>query len=929
MMRRVFAVSLSLLLAGALAGCGQKAMVNHNRASAFYTLDQLQAQYTWLSDVADSWRTTVDLDAARHPTYGDLGAYPLGNGEIFGINGLVAPLGTVVNIIGPGYQKESGFHGACVPAVAVDGELRYLPKQSVEWVRQAGIVHSVQRDDEMALHVYDWVAPTGGLWYRLALVESLGVGPLRNVELIMAVNSPPDEVVPGRIRTIRGHSQLTLGVAGKAAAKPSGFHPPLRDDAPDEQLLANVEGMSHLLCPIGTIEKGKSGGKLFFVVLQAMESESKADEIARQLETDNLSGLVEAYENNSTWHKKGLMLGTPDHRINDFVEIQKHIVRVQQAAQGGFSPMDKYTFTWIRDSVGSVRFFLQAGYDAEVKKYLEYQYMGNARSGSISLNLGLCIEPGDNPEPDWSEAPVDRAEVPSYIVLHHYWYYRQTGDAELIEKHWDYLRRCIFGQQISERGTLHFHGDETYRFPGYMGFRAGLEVPDYVQLDAQSADTAFLFVAAADAMTEMAGKLGYGDQVGEFRAISDRIRSATERYYWMADRGYYAPAMSDFTDEVHRYPFASINLRPIWIGYARPDDRQRSNVVNSLKYLWRPGGKLWPTPGFGYYTTMMWGFLTYNLAELDHPMLMLALTNLMDAAEPSGGFAEMNTPEDRPAETVWGQHRCRPWEGGINAHAVVHALLGPRVDAEANRISLTPRLAPDWQVFGAANIPVGDNRLDLQVHGSRGKRIYELTAQPSDNPPTVDLYVKVPAIRVSRVEGDFSDYGGRVAGRDYEQGTTTVHIADIKMPQEGTVAVEVSFEYEEPPVISMRTETFHYGPAKVTGNPDTLLLTWNPVTYDHYHQEFGGRLMAVDTKIPWPLEYLRGLLLPSPGKLGFQNVLLDVETYPGAFRPRAFWTDGPCGQLLKEFEALGGTVEKAEATTDLPPSYLNLPREHG
>jgi len=123
----------------------------------------------------------------------------------------------------------------------------------------------------------------------------------------------------------------------------------------------------------------------------------------------------------------------------------------------------------------------------------------------------------------------------------------------------------------------------------------------------------------------------------------------------------------------------------------------------------------------------------------------------------------------------------------------------------------------------------------------------------------------VPAIRVSRVEGDFSDYGGRVAGRDYEQGTTTVHIADIKMPQEGTVAVEVSFEYEEPPVISMRTETFHYGPAKVTGNPDTLLLTWNPVTYDHYHQEFGGRLMAVDTKIPWPLEYLRGLLLPSPG----------------------------------------------------------------
>jgi hypothetical protein len=205
MMRRVFAVSLSLLLAGALAGCGQKAMINHNRASAFYTLDQLQAQYTWLSDVADSWRTTVDLDAARHPTYGDLGAYPLGNGEIFGINGLVAPLGTVVNIIGPGYQKDPGFHGACVPGVSVAGKLRYLPKQSIEWVRQAGMVHTVQQDDEMALHLYDWVTPGGDIWHRLVVAESLGMGPLENVELIMAVNSHPHESPQGFVTTSRGN----------------------------------------------------------------------------------------------------------------------------------------------------------------------------------------------------------------------------------------------------------------------------------------------------------------------------------------------------------------------------------------------------------------------------------------------------------------------------------------------------------------------------------------------------------------------------------------------------------------------------------------------------------------------------------------------------------------------------------------------------
>ena len=49
----------------------------------------------------------------------------------------------------------------------------------------------------------------------------------------------------------------------------------------------------------------------------------------------------------------------------------------------------------------------------------------------------------------------------------------------------------------------------------------------------------------------------------------------------MPDRGYYAPAMSDFSGELYRYPFANINLRPSWLGphYAQVPKNVAEGIV--------------------------------------------------------------------------------------------------------------------------------------------------------------------------------------------------------------------------------------------------------------------------------------------------------------------------------------------------------------
>ncbi len=923
-------VLVALIGAIAVSGCAHRSMVKHNRQSHIYTTRQLLAECSWLKDVAKDWRTTVDLSGSELPGYDDLGAYPLGNGRVFGINGLLVPLGALRNVVGPGYQKQAGFYGAVVPVVRVDAELRALPKQSVEWVRRAGVVHTVQQDESMALHIYDWVAPDSDVWCRLVIAENLGREDLSGVELIMASNSPVESAEDGRLVSERGASRLTVGVIGAATARSEGLQVPVPEGIYGTQALTATDGLPHVVCPIGKIAPGQSAGKLFYLAFEDPSEASQLEQTVAKLTEQGLDGLTEAYKSNSEWHAQGLNLGTMSERVNDFIEIQKHIVRCQQHENGGFSPMDKYTFTWVRDSVGPVRFFAQTGYSEEVARYLRYQYVGNARMKEIRLNLPLDTpNPFDNfEEPDWSQITVERAEVPSYIVLQHWWYYLQTADLGLLEDHYDYLKRCIFGQELSERGTLPFHGDETYRFPGYSAYRQGLDVHDYVQMETQSADSAFEFVAAAEAMAQVAELLGNQDDVAAFTEIAGRVRTATEELFWMPERGYYAPALSDFTTEQHRYPFASINMRPIWIGYAGAGDHQRDNVLNALKHLWKQGGGVNVTPDFGYYTTMVPGFVLYNLNRIHHEQAQKWVLRVLDAAETSGGFAEMNTPRDRPAEDIWGQHRCRPWEGGINAHAVIDAILGPEYDATQNRLRLAPAIGIDERVLGASNIAAGETRVDLEAFASTGKRVYELTAHSSDSPPTLDLRVRVPAQSVREVRGSYESYGGRIANRVLDaDGWAAVEIVDINMEPDEVVTVELEFEQYQPTLHGLGSEKFVYGPAEVRGSPSTLLLTWNPEVYKRYKQTLGSELMAMDTKIPWPLDYLRGVLLPEAGKIGPRTLVLDVESYPGGFRDTTYWTTGEGGNLIEGYKALGGKVEKAEGATELPPSYRNMERE--
>ena len=133
--------------------------------------------------------------------------------------------------------------------------------------------------------------------------------------------------------------------------------------------------------------------------------------------------------------------------------------------------------------------------------------------------------------------------------------------------------------------------------------------------------------------------------------------------------------------EPHRAPFAPINLRPLWVGYLSPDDEKaRSNLEGTLRWLWRPPGLVRMTPFMDHFIGCAPGYLVSNLAAVRHPKAAAAFSALIGSASTSGEWVEVHKP-DRPSYGYGDgryANRLRPWESGINLDAMLFYLTGAR-----------------------------------------------------------------------------------------------------------------------------------------------------------------------------------------------------------------------------------------------------------
>ncbi len=906
------------LLVG-VGGCGRWGTARYNRQHCVLTQDELLTTYPWLDEFFPAWQQAADFAGGEVPRYSDLGCFPLGNGYVFAYEGLKYPWGTLENVAGPEYQKTGGRFGQIIPSLMAGEEPVAWARQKIRWIKPGGLVNTQSTaQNGLGLTTYDFVCPEFPALIRVLVATNSGRKPQPAVALALTFTSTAEQV-GGDILITRGTRRMRGGALGaRATIASTGLIPELPADlSRDVRPLMLDDIGSSWQCELGTLQPGQSVAKLIYLVFTTSEAEEQ--NVLDQISQRGFGLLDDVHRYWSDWQSRTVTVECSDERVVALLAIQKYLCAIQQAYEGGFSPMDGYSYTWVRDSNGPIRYLLACGDFDAVKRHLEYHFNGCAQQQCIGNNLPLDLQFEDEiVPPDWSQVPVERAEVPSFVILQHYWYYKYTGDLELIARHWPYLERCLLGQQVDERGTLPFHGDETYRFPGYLLFKAGREASDYVSLEACSADSAFEYVAAAEGLAEMASALDKNDEAQQYQGLAQQVRRTTERLYRQPTRGFYAPAMSDFSPQVHEYPFAPINMRPLWIGYTQPGRQQENNVLNALKYLWKEEGTVNLTPSFGYYGPMTVGYVLYNLAEIGHPAAEIALAGVLRAAECSGGYAEMNEPDDRPSDEVWGQNRIRPWEGGINAQAILHYLTGLKADAPRGEVALRPQIPQSWAWLKVRNLPVGDCRLRLELDRQRGA-----VAREDDNEQTLTVDLTLPLYgQLSRLTGNWQEHSGR-QGRSFSRyGQHWVQVEGIKLGprEEVTVLPEYSQELSLPEPQLPAAVPFEYGPANIPGSARVLLLTWSKETAEEYRAQYGSRLATLDTKIAFPPEFLRAALLRPDGSRRVDTVILDVSEYSGAFKRPEFWKDGEGGEILKDFQEAGGEVQKPKTVRQMPGS---------
>lgn len=902
-------IALLLIAVSLLSGCAQWRAARYNRGHGAYSLEQELPAALAPNEVTTDWKVTVDYSAAKLPPAAALAGFPIGNGECFAAEGLHYPLGTLENVYGPTYQKVGGSFGQIMPVVYLGKSPAQWEKQEMTWVRPGGIVRTTSTAGGLTVTTYDFAAPKKRAILRLTQVSNTGQSALGAVSLAHVFSSPNPEIKDNEARLAAGEFGLRCGYLDSRAfpldeiALP--YDPAKASGSTNLKLPENSRG---LRCPLGKLGAGESVTKLFYLVFTDAQDDGSA---ARRALHNWPSLLFD--EALLRWHEPpasspSALLISSDQRLRDFLDIERYLMQVQQASEGGFSPMHGYTKCWIRDSNGPVRYLLACGDYGAVKRYLQFQFKGYAEQGRVSNNLVLnLILPEAAKRVDWSQARVPAAEIASFMILQRYWYWRHTGDNDLIREQWPMLRRCLLGQKLDDRGTLPFFGDETYRFPGYELFNQDQPAPEYVNMRLRSLDSGMEYVVAAQALAEMAPAVGSGGEAGEYRAAADRVRAATEQYFWQADRNCYAPAVSDLSAEPQQNPFAPINLHAWWLAYPGDPARQASNLDAVVRYLAKPSGTLLTTPEFGYYTPMTPGYLLYALAKAGHPARDQALKGLLAAAENSGGYAEMNTPEDRPSDKYWGQHRFRPWEGGINAEAVLYALTGFEPDAPHGKVSFSPWL-PQGMSQHSRLFVVGSAQYGLMM----GARECMLVCFRS-GPQPLEVNVRFLTTGADpRVSGNWDQLGGRMEIGPTAGGQTEIRVLGLHLKGKETLTVSVPSPLTPARATLPPRQPFTWSPPRSEWLKPVVLLTWDAQTLLEQRAKHGGELGVLDTKLSWPTAYLRQWLFAGETRRARQ-VILDVSGWPGAFKRPEYWAEaGEGGQLLKQFQQAGGQVEQLQ-----------------
>ena len=377
------------------------------------------------------------------------------------------------------------------------------------------------------------------------------------------------------------------------------------------------------------------------------------------------------------------------------------LLKAQQSSTGGLMAGAVFAMAYIRDQYGASRGMLALGMTSEAKQNLLFRYAKFKRFGSLvtaDLMGSDCAR---------HQHENDEVEGPGYTILQVRDYIRATGDDAFGRKLWPMLKWCWDVQQgHSANGLQPFNGDETYVAGGFYP-RSGL--------NQGSADTTLVFIESGKWLCDWAiqQKLWSRADANQQMRHLEVARVAYRHWFWDKDRIWAnAPEREDTIDaprfrhgvceggcgwfgwtersasgryecpkclatkelpESHpaRMEVNSVSLLPAYIGSDILSKSELKRLVSHVVSQASPTGHIASVPATENCVGYDPGLILFNALAAGHPYATEAQKRILRMQDSAGAWDEYYGKDDRPYPTCC---RCRPWESGVNAAALVQWL---------------------------------------------------------------------------------------------------------------------------------------------------------------------------------------------------------------------------------------------------------------
>ncbi len=614
---------------------------------------------------------------------------PIGNGVL-----LVYEQGPdIINVFGPPYSAPSSLQ------LKMIDEKNHLKVKSRREKNTAIWHHNVYVNDVLIAQMIDYIVPDKGIFIRDIDAQK---------ELYFKAE------VPTQLNTLSADNYFKYIVTDAPTVLiniPKGTTYFASDPIAEEHsLFVTATGNTDISEPVNgvfqlTVRPGKSR-----LILSGSTS--------YPITVENTENVLKNPENNWLEQSRKYWYDFSSRRLNfeslipaghslrdtllDAIDNISILIKTQQSSCGGVMAGHYYNMAYVRDQSGVMRGLLALGYTREAKAILDFwlhkfQVFGNIVNADAMGN-------------DVSRLFFinDEVEVPAYLILNCFEYYKHTKDNEFLKQAFP-MMQWAFEIQLGHlvEGMTEFSGDETYiaggTFPTgniYQGsaestllfITGGEKLLDWVSgqnlWTTGKIEKYRLIVADAKEKYKgnfMESSLLYANNPSRekiagsprFRYGWCQVHSTDQKYpamTWLErePKGRYICAdcrkkvLPEFNlDHEKRYVLNSVNLVPLYIESSLFTKNEIAKIINPGIEIFKVKGSipsnLEGNRSLGY----DYGLFLYNVVKLNNPVKEQVLKKTLGVLDPTGAWVEYYD-NDKPFNC-----RARPWESAINIEAII------------------------------------------------------------------------------------------------------------------------------------------------------------------------------------------------------------------------------------------------------------------